>query len=125
MPFGDFSRFRFRTPIILPIVAALLVSYFAFYTFFGERSLLKLMQLEKQTQAAKAELDSVRAEKEAVQAKVNRMRPSSIDPDLLDQQARHVLNYTAPDEIVIMTPATGTVPEKSIASPTPTGTKPQ
>ncbi len=102
MSFEDIIAWRPRAPIILPLVAALLVSYFAFYTFFGERSLLRLMQLEKQTQSASAQLTSIKTEHDGLQAKVNRLRPSSIDPDLLDQQARHVLNYTAPGEIVIM-----------------------
>ncbi len=102
----DFSALRLRTPVILPLVAALLVSYFAFYTFFGERSLLRLMQLDKQVDSASAQLNSIKAEHDALAAKVNHLRPSSIDPDLLDQQARHVLNYTAPGEIVIMTPKT-------------------
>jgi cell division protein FtsB len=117
MSFEGFSGLRLRTPVILPVVAALLVSYFAFYTFFGERSLLRLMQLEKQTHAAADQLAAIKAEQDALAAKVNHLRPSSIDPDLLDQQARHVLNYTAPGEIVIMNKS-GSV----TAAQAPTGT---
>lgn len=103
---------RVRSAVILPLLAMLLIGYFAFYTFFGERSLLRLMRLETEIQTTQEKLDGAQGEHDAIAARVNRMRPGSIDPDLLDEQVRRTLNYTAPDEIVIYTkdhaPATGT-----------------
>lgn len=87
----------------MPLLASLLIGYFAFYTFFGERSLLRMMRLEAQIQTTQAKLDGVKTEHDALQNRVTRMRPASMDPDLLDEQARRTLNYTAPDEVVIYT----------------------
>lgn len=92
---------RFRAAVLMPLLASLLVGYFAFYTFFGDRSLLRLMRLEAQIQSTQTKLDGVAAEHDALQSRVNRMKPDSLDPDLLDEQARRTLNYTQPGEIVI------------------------
>jgi len=98
---------RLRSAVVVPLLASLLIGYFAFYTFFGERSLLRMMRLEAQIQTTQAKLDGVKAEHDALQNRVTRMRPASLDPDLLDEQARRTLNYTAPDEVVIYTKADG------------------
>ena len=92
---------RLRSAVVVPLLASLLIGYFAFYTFFGERSLLRMMRLEAQIQSTQNKLDGVKAEHDAIQARVSHMKPGSIDPDLLDEQARRMLNYSAPDELVV------------------------
>ncbi len=94
---------RLRSAVVFPLLATLLVSYFAFYTFFGERSLIRLMQLEAKIQTVETKLANAQGEHDAYRARVNRLRPESIDVDLLDEQSRRVLNYTQSDEIVIYT----------------------
>lgn len=88
---------------MFPLLATLLVGYFAFYTFFGERSLIRLMQLEAKIQTIETKLANAQNEHDAYRARVERMRPGSIDEDLLDEQSRKVLNYSEPDEVVIYT----------------------
>ncbi len=92
---------RLRSAVVVPLLASLLVGYFAFYTFFGDRSLLRMMRLEAQIQSTQTKLDGVKAEHDALENRVTHMRSGSIDPDLLDEQARRTLNYTQPDEVVI------------------------
>lgn len=94
---------RLRSAVVFPLLATLLVSYFAFYTFFGERSLIRLMHLEAKIQNVEMKLANAQSEHDAYRARVNRLRPESIDVDLLDEQSRRVLNYTQPDEVVIYT----------------------
>ena len=92
---------RLRSAVVIPLLASLLIGYFAFYTFFGERSLLRLMRIEAKIQTTQTKLDGVKSEHDALAARVQHMRPGSLDTDLVDEQARRVLNYSAPDEIVI------------------------
>jgi cell division protein FtsB len=94
---------RLRSAVIFPLIATLLVMYFGYYTFFGDRSLIRLMQLEAKIQAVQTRLDNAEGEHAAYRARVEHMRPETLDPDLLDEQSRRVLNYTQPDEIVIYT----------------------
>ena len=51
---------------------------------------------------AAIDLRAVRAEQEALERNVELMRPTSLDRDMLEERARVVLNYTRPDEVVIM-----------------------
>jgi cell division protein FtsB len=52
------------------------------------------------------ELDAQRAE---LERKVKLLRPDSLDPDMLEERAREVLNYTREDEVVVMTGPDGTL----------------
>lgn len=92
---------RLRSAVVFPLLASLVVGYFAFYTFFGERSLIRLMQLEAKIQTVQGRLDNAQSEHDHYRSRVNRMRNGSIDVDLLDEQSRRVLNYTQPNEVVI------------------------
>ena len=94
---------RLRSAVIFPLLAALIVGYFGFYTFFGDRSLIRLMQLDAKIQAIETKLANAQGEHDAYASRVNHMRSESIDVDLLDEQSRRVLNYTQPDEVVIYT----------------------
>ncbi len=95
---------KFKHTVLVPILGCLLVGYFAFYTMFGERSLTRLMHLEKQIAVTQNKADALDTEHDALLKKVQHLRPNALDADLLDERARDVLNYTAADEIVVMTP---------------------
>jgi cell division protein FtsB len=101
---------RRRARQIAPQVAfACIAGYFAYHAVQGERGLLAYVQLQQQLEQAKAvdhELDSQRAE---LEQKVKLLRPDSLDPDMLEERAREVLNYTREDEVVVMTPPDGPI----------------
>ena len=95
---------RRRARQIAPqVLFACIAGYFAYHAVQGERGLLAYVQLQQQLDQAKAvdqELDSQRAE---LEQKVKLLRPDSLDPDMLEERAREVLNYTREDEVVVMT----------------------
>ena len=64
------------------------------------------LSLTREIRAENANLDAVRGQRQALDLKVSNLRPDHVDPDLLDEQVRATLNLAAPDEIVIMQPAT-------------------
>lgn len=85
----------------IPCVCALALSYFGFHAVQGERGLLSWVQISQAVEQARAELATVKAEREALEAKVARLRPDALDPDMLDEQARYMLNLARADEVVV------------------------
>lgn len=89
---------------ILDIIGLCLCAYFAWHVLGGERSLLRLVTLERQVSRVGAELELARHERESLESRVIKMRPGSIDPDLLEERARAVLGYSRADEHVVVLP---------------------
>jgi cell division protein FtsB len=99
------SRLRRRIAQILgPVIAASLVAYFLYYTVDGDRGLRALTRMQAQAAGEEATLADLKAQREALEAKVMSLRPDSIDPDRLDECTRALLNDTRPDELVIELP---------------------
>lgn len=82
----------------LAFVAA---SYFTFAAVQGDHGLFRRVQIEAEAAALRAERDRLKAELDALANKTRRLSDRFLDLDLLDEQARDVLGYLRPDEIVI------------------------
>jgi cell division protein FtsB len=96
---------RRRAKVLVgPLLGIALTGYFAYHLVAGDRGLNAWMRLSQQLRAAKDTLAEVEAERAQLAHRVSQMQPDHIDPDLLDEQVRGVLDFAAPDEIVIMTP---------------------
>ena len=87
---------------LLTIIGMTLCSYFSYHIAFGERSYWRLRNVETSIASLSAEYEQLHARRAAVEAKVVRLRSSSLDPDLLEERARYVLGYVRPDETVII-----------------------
>jgi cell division protein FtsB len=87
---------------ILSLIGFCLVCYFGYHTVMGERSIMRLMTLDRQLAKATETYDRNHAARVALEDKVSRLRPGSIDPDLLEERAHYVLGYTRPDEQIIL-----------------------
>jgi cell division protein FtsB len=61
-------------------------------------------QREAELAAAKAGLAQAEAERGAWQQRVASLKADHLDPDMLDQQARAVLNMAKPNEIIVPYP---------------------
>jgi len=103
MGFFQFLQRSFRAAIG-PALGFCVVGYFAYHSFEGERGVFAYVRLNEQVAIARAHLEDIRAERLAMERRVALMRPNSLDRDMLDEQARAVLNYARPDEIVILEP---------------------
>lgn len=84
------------------VVGTVLVLYFALFAFEGDRGLSSLQSLERRVRDAEAQLDTVSAERQAVERKVVALRPGSLNADLLEEVARSELGYVKPGEVVIL-----------------------
>lgn len=86
-------------------VGALLVAYFLYHTVQGERGWLEMNRLRKEVAVAQDNLSQLQKERQALEHRVRLMRPGSLDPDLLDEKSREMLDYSKSGDIVILTPS--------------------
>ena len=95
---------RRRTLLIalaLYSLAALFVGYFGVNAFTGSRGLHARQDLERQIGAMTAELARLSAERRFWQQRVELLQASRIDPDMLDERARAMLNFVDPRDVVV------------------------
>lgn len=92
-----------------PALVAALIGYFGYHAVQGERGLIAWLRIVQQIERTHATLDETRAEREALERRVTLLRPESLDPDLLEERARIMLNLARPDEVIILD-AGGEVP---------------
>jgi cell division protein FtsB len=79
-----------------------LAVYFGYHAVIGSRGLLAWRQLNQDIAATQQELATVRAERQALEDKVRRLRPGSLDPDLIDELARRQLSLAGPLDVIIL-----------------------
>lgn len=79
-----------------------LAIYFGYHALSGSRGLLAWQELGRQLHATQQELDALRAERLDLESKVGRLRPGSLDPDLIDELARRSLSLVGPLDVIIL-----------------------
>lgn len=104
--------------MIVCIVGACIVGYFFYHTVQGDHGWLAMLRLQSQVNTAQENLSQLQKEHQDLDHRVQLMRPDHLDPDLLDEQSRQMLNYSKPGEIIILT-----TPDGKPTTPQPT-TKP-
>ncbi len=95
--------------MIGPLMVAGVLAYFGYHAIQGERGVLTWLQLDHQIDRTARALDASRAEESLLQRRVALLRRDNLDPDMLDERARLVLNLAAPGELVIFIEAPGTI----------------
>jgi cell division protein FtsB len=92
--------------VLGPVIGIALTGYFFYNLVEGEHGLLQWLSLTREIRVENANLQTVRAQRKALDLKVSELKPNHLDPDLLDERVRATLNLVGPDEIVIMQPTT-------------------
>jgi cell division protein FtsB len=95
---------------ILPVVGFCLVSYFIYHTLQGDRGWFAMLRMKHEVAAAQQTLGHLRDERKELEHRTQLLHDNSLDPDLLEEKSRELLNYSRPNEIVIMTPPEGDKP---------------
>lgn len=96
-------RGRLRQALI-PILGSVLVVYFSYHMVQGNHGLIAYINLKSKVEQAEARYAEVHAERLDLEHRVALLRPDNLDPDMLEERARTVLDFVRPDEIVIMWP---------------------
>jgi|GEM_PF-3105932 len=102
---------------ILPAIIALATLYFGLYAVYGPKGFGVLDERERALALATAELDLLEEDRLALERRVRLLNGKAIDPDLLEEEARRVLNRAHPDEVVVLMPAAGEAPVRPLETP--------
>jgi cell division protein FtsB len=99
------TRRRLRTflkALGLYAAAAMFVGYFGVNAYTGNHGLRAKQDLDQQFAELTGELARLKAERAKWQHRVSLLKSESIDPDMLDERARVVLNYLEYRELTLI-----------------------
>ena len=92
----------FLTALGLYVVAALFIGYFGVNAYTGKNGINARQELNQQIADLASEVARVKAERERWERRVALLKADRIDPDMLDERARQLLNYLDPHEVTIV-----------------------
>ena len=87
--------------LIMPAIAAVFLSYFGYHAFHGDYGIYAAKRLAERTDIMRGELASLRAQRAELEHRLSLLSNGTMERDMLDQQARRVLNLVREDEVVI------------------------
>ncbi|MGI9416816.1 MAG: FtsB family cell division protein [Geminicoccaceae bacterium] len=97
----DFRR-RMKWQSWLVVAGFGLAIYFGYHAVNGNRGLLASERMEAELKTAEKQLADLERERAALERRVERLRPESLDPDLIDELARDMLSMAEPDDVIIL-----------------------
>ena len=101
-----YREIRNRARQVAPqVFAACLVAYFAFHAMQGDRGVNSWLELKQELVQAEGTEARLLAERQELAHRVSLLRPDHLDPDLLEERARVILNYGRPDEYIVLLPS--------------------
>jgi cell division protein FtsB len=92
---------RFRA-FIFPLLALGAGGYFGYHLQHGGHGLKARADLERRKDVLEGELAGLREVRQRIERDVALLRSDSLDPDMLDERARAILNLAHPDDLVMM-----------------------
>ncbi len=87
--------------LALWIVAAGAVAYFGQQAYVGAHGLVASRSTELEVEELTKRLAAVKAERAAIEHRIDLLSAERLDPDLLDEQARNDLGWLSPDDRVL------------------------
>jgi cell division protein FtsB len=101
------TRRRLRsvlTALGLYLCAALLIGYFGVNAYTGAHGINARQGLDVQMARWTAERDALRSERQQWERRVALLKSQSLDPDMLDERARALLDYVDARDLTLMRP---------------------
>lgn len=96
-------KFRYHlNKLVFPLFCFLLLFYFIYHLLSGDHGWFSWRTLEKDLEADQKTLEFLEKEKQALENKVNLLRSDHIDPDMLDERIRTMLNNAQENEIIVI-----------------------
>ena len=99
------TRRRLRsalTALGLYLGAALLIGYFGVNAYTGNHGLKARADLDQQIAQLSSELNALKAERATWERRVSLLKSESLDPDMLDERARRLLDYLDPRDLTLL-----------------------
>ena len=92
----------FFTALGLYVLAALLIGYFGVNAYTGDHGLRAREELDRQIADLTRQLDEATAERDMWERRVNLLKSERVDPDMLDERARALLDYVDPRDLILI-----------------------
>jgi cell division protein FtsB len=89
------------TALGLSLLGGLLIVYFGMHAQSGRRGIKATEDLAIEMRALTEELAKLKSERSDWERRVVLLRPESLDPDMLDERARAMLDYVHPRDLVL------------------------
>ena len=99
------SRRRFRTVLTtlgLYLGAALLIGYFGVNAYTGNHGINARQALDLQLARLTSERDTLKSERQTWERRVALLKSPSLDPDMLDERARALLDYVDSRDLTLL-----------------------
>jgi cell division protein FtsB len=90
------------TALGLYVIAALLIGYFGMNAFSGNRGLKAKQDIDQQVAELSTELARIKLERSQWERRIALLKSSGLDPDMLDERARALLDYSHPHDLTLM-----------------------
>jgi cell division protein FtsB len=90
--------------ILVPVMFAMMFGYFGYHLVNGDRGLLAMAHLQREVQIAEQNLAEAETTRKIWERRVSALRNQSLDPDMLDERARVLLNFARKDDIIVFMP---------------------
>lgn len=87
--------------LALYALAALLIGYFGINAYSGDRGLKAKEDIDRQIATLTAELDRLQGEDTQWHRRIALLKSDDIDPDMLDERARALLDYADPNDLTL------------------------
>lgn len=84
------------------LLFVLVFFYLGFHALSGDRGVYAWLKENRRLELLQAELTDTMAKRQDFERKISLLRASSLDLDMLDEQARAVLGFAGTDEVVIL-----------------------
>ncbi len=84
--------------------ACLIVGYFIYHSIWSDHGILTLQEIDHEILLIEADLADVAAQRTYLENRLALLHPESLDPDMIEEQGRRLLNYTHPHDILILLP---------------------
>jgi cell division protein FtsB len=92
----------FLAALSLYVLAAAFIGYFGVNAYTGNHGIRAKQTLDQRIGDLTRELDATRAERERWEHRVSLLRPDRIDPDVLDERARQLLDFADPRDVTTL-----------------------
>ena len=99
------TRKRLRsilTALGLYVTAALLIGYFGINAFSGNHGLKAKQDIDQQMAELSTELARLKVERGRWERRIALLKSNGVDPDMLDERARALLDYAHPHDLTMM-----------------------
>lgn len=90
--------------VVGPFLGLTAVVYFAYHTVQGDRGLMAWWRLNQEIKQAEESLAQLEEARDNLDHRARLLRPDHLDPDMLEERARLMLNMGRDDEVIVLRP---------------------